>query len=167
MGTVVLLVGGVAAYFASKFADKFAVPLIAAWCGGIITFLLIGPTKIPGGAKLAILVLVAVITAYFSYKDTVQRYVKSVGTALIGSFILFYGIGRYVGGYPQIISTQSGSGGSIEDIAIDNLNSQMGTMALFYLGGTVLVAVLGTWVQLTYVVKEKEDEDDFMNSKNA
>ena len=33
---------------------------------------------------------------------------------------------------------------------------------LFYLGGTIAFAVLGTWVQLTYVQKIVEEEEDFM-----
>lgn len=147
----------------SKFADKFAVPLISGFCGGIIAFMLIGGFHIPGGAKLAIVAVIAAATVYYSYK--VQRYVKSAGTACIGAFILFNGIGKYVGGYPQIMSVQSEGGA--EDQAIEALNNEVGALALFYLGGTIAFTVLGTWFQLTYVIKKEEDKDDFMNQEDA
>jgi hypothetical protein len=165
IGAVVVAIGGVASYYMAKFADKFAIPLISAWCGGIATFMIIGATKMPGGVKLVVIVAVAGAAAYYTKK--IQRYVKSVGTALIGSFILFNGIGKYVGGYPQIISTQSESDAG--NAAIEEANKEMGAMALFYLGGTVAFTVLGTWVQLTYVIKkeEEQEEDDFTNAKYA
>jgi hypothetical protein len=160
LGVVVFALGGAFSYFMSRFANKFAVPLISGWCGGIISFMLIGGMKMPGPAKLLIIALVAGATVYYSYK--VQRFVKSAGTAMIGAFILFNGIGNYVGGYPSIMSTQSEGGA--EDAAIEKLNSKDGAMALFYLGGTVAFTALGTWFQLTYVEKKVEDKDDFMNS---
>lgn len=163
LGVVVFALGGVGSYYMSRFADKFAVPLISGWCGGIVSFMLIGGIKMPGAAKLVIIAMVAGATVYYSYK--VQRFVKSAGTAMIGAFILFNGIGKYVGGYPSIMSAQSE--GEAEDAAIEKLNSNAGAMALFYLGGTVAFTILGTWFQLTYIQKVKEDEDDFMNKEDA
>lgn len=163
LGVVVCALGAVGSYLMARFADKFAVPLISGWCGGIIAFMLFGGFKIPGTVKLIIIALVSGATVYYSYK--VQRFVKSAGTAMIGAFILFNGIGKYVGGYPSLVSGQSESGA--EDAALEKLNSEAGAMALFYLGGTVAFTVLGTWFQLTYVQKKAEEEDDFMNSKES
>ena len=163
LGVVVLILGILASYYLAKFADKYAVPLISGYVGGVIAFMLIGGVKIPAAAKLATIVVVAATTVYYSYK--VQRFVKSAGTACIGAFILFNGIGKYVGGYPAIMGVQSE--GDAETKAIEELNSKEGAMVLFYLGGTIAFTILGTWVQMTYVQVKEEEEDDFMNSKDA
>jgi hypothetical protein len=166
IAAVIFLVGAVASYYMAKFADNFAVPMISTWCGGIIAFMLISATKVPPYGKFAIIIFVAGTAGYYSYK--VQRFVKSAGTALIGSFILFNGIGKYAGGYPNLMdmTPADGSDGA-QSAAMEKLKEEMGAMAMFYIGGTIFVAILGTWVQLTYVSKAKEDEDDFMNSKDA
>jgi MFS family permease len=163
LGAVVFILGGVFSYFMARFADKYAVPLISGWCGGIISFMVIGGLSLPGPAKILIIAMVAGATVHYSYK--VQRFVKSAGTAMIGAFILFNGIGNYVGGYPSIMSTQSEGGA--EDAALENLNSKEGAMALFYLGGTVAFTALGTWFQLSYIVKKVYKEDDFMNPDDS
>jgi hypothetical protein len=164
LGVVVFALGGTGAYFMARFADKFAVPLIAGWCGGIVSFMLIGSTKIPGPAKLLVIAMVAGATVYYSYK--VQRFVRSAGTAMIGAFLLFNGIGNYVGGYPSIMSAKSEGDG--DDAAIAELNAKSGgAMAFFYLGGTIAFTALGTWFQLTYVETKVYEEDDFMNEKDA
>lgn len=108
VGVLFIALGGVIAYYMARFADKFAVPLISGWVGGIIGFMLIGATKMPGAAKILIISVVAGAAGYYSFK--VQRYVKSAGTAIIGAFILFRGIGNYVGGYPEIMAHQVSDG---------------------------------------------------------
>ena len=125
--------------------------------------MLIGAIKMPDLARFAIVLLAAFATVWYSYK--VQRFIKSAGTAMIGAFILFYGIGNYVGGYPKLMSSKSD--GEAESEAMEDLNSNAGAMALFYLGGTIAFFALGTWVQLTYVEKKVYDEDDFMNEQDA
>lgn len=161
LGIVVLGLGGVAAYYAARFADKFAVPLISGWVGGIFAFMIIGATGLPGGAKMLIVAAFAAASGYYSYK--VQRYVKSAGTAIIGAFILFNGIGKFVGGYPEMMSDHAaGADTAAMDDAIAQMDDKEKGMAAFYLVGTVAFGVLGTWFQLTYVQKVEEEEGDFM-----
>jgi hypothetical protein len=33
-----------------------------------------------------------------------NRYIKSVGTAFVGSFLMMYGLGQELGGFPPIFS---------------------------------------------------------------
>jgi len=162
IGLVVAALGGVAAYYMAKFADKYAVSLISGWVGGIVGLMVIGATHIPGGAKLAIIAVFALAAGYYSFK--VRRYMKSAGTAIIGSFILFRGIGNYVGGYPEVMSSAAHADGNTQASvdAIAALDNEAKGYFLFYLGGTIAFAVLGTWVQLTYVEKKEEDSEDFM-----
>lgn len=101
VGCLIFAVGLVTAYYMSKFADKFAVPLISGWCGFILSFMIVGGIHaIPSLARLAIVGVLALAAAYYSFK--VQRFIKSAGTGLIGSFLLFNGISKYAGGYPEI-----------------------------------------------------------------
>ena len=160
VGVVLFALGGVVAYYMARFADKYAVSLITGWVGGIVGFMFIGATPMPAPAKILIIAALAGAAGYYSFK--VQRYMKSAGTAIIGSFILFRGIGNYVGGYPEVMS-HHGSGESDQvDAALEKMNDEEKGYFLFYLGGTIAFAVLGTWVQLTYVQKIEEEEEDFM-----
>ena len=165
VGVVLFALGGVVAYYMARFADKYAVSLISGWVGGIIGFMFIGATPMPAPAKILIIAVLAGAAGYYSFK--VQRYMKSAGTAIIGSFILFRGIGNYVGGYPEVMS-HHGSGESDQvDAALEKMNDEEKGYFLFYLGGTIAFAVLGTWVQLTYVEKKKEEDEDFMKQEDA
>lgn len=164
IGVVVAALGGVAAYYMARFADKFAVSLISAWVGGICGFMVIGATHMPGGAKLFIIAIVAFAAGYYSFK--VQRYMKSAGTAIIGAFILFRGIGDFVGGYPEVMSSAAHEDDSqAVDKAIAEMDDEAKGFFLFYLGGTIAFAVLGTWVQLTYV--QKVEDEDFMKQEDS
>lgn len=148
IGVVLFALGGVIAYYSAKFADKFAVSLIAGWCGGIFGFMTVGATTIPPLAQTFIVLAIAAAAAYYSFK--VKRYIKSGGTAIIGAFILFNGIGKYAGGYPSFNKSHSDDETSAQK-ALEDMSDEQKGMALFYLAGTIAFAVLGTWVQLTYV----------------
>ena len=166
VGVGIAAVGGVAAYYLTRFADRFAVPIISGWCGAIVTFMIVGPIQMPGLAKTGVVILVAGTAAWYSYK--IQRFVKSVGTALIGSFLLFNGLGKYIGHYPSLMDTNA------EDLnsdaaqeALEKMKDDVGLWALFYIGGTVVFTIFGTWFQMTYVSKKDKDDYDMMDKDDS
>jgi zinc transporter ZupT len=46
IGIVGMIVGGVAAYYLTKFANAYFLPIMAFACGGIATFMLTTPMKL-------------------------------------------------------------------------------------------------------------------------
>ena len=104
IGVLGVIVGVVAAKFLVKFAHKYLVPIIAFVCGSLTAFLLTSAISSKGNLKYVKVAIdggVGGIAAYFSWR--VQQYIKTVGTACIGSFMLFKGIGNYVGGFPKLL----------------------------------------------------------------
>ena len=99
-----IIVGAVAAKYLIKFAHKFLVPIIAFVCGSLTAFLLTSAISSKGNMKYVKIAIdggAGGVAAFFAHR--VQRYIKTVGTACIGSFMLFKGIGNYVGGFPKLL----------------------------------------------------------------
>lgn len=155
-----ILGGGGLAFVAGRFVDQWAASLIAAFCGGLVPFMLLGPLKLKVSVRVPIVLVFAVAAAYLSQKY--NKFIKSAGTATIGGFFFMYGVGRYLGGFPGV--------SSVDDETDEALNKEGYTVlsAIAYIIGMVLVAALGTFVQLKYIhlevnteEKVEDDKDDF------
>ena len=105
IGVLGIIIGCVAAKYLINFATKYLVPIIAFVCGSLAAFMLTAGLPLKGNQakyiKIAIDGAVGGVCAYFSHR--VQKYIKTVGTAVIGSFMLFKGIGYYLGGFPKLL----------------------------------------------------------------
>lgn len=103
-----IVLGVLAAYYLTVLIDKFALPILAAACAGIMIFVTLGQIKkIPKAVLYLTVALGAGLGFYFANK--VQKFIKSAGTAIIGSFLLFRGIGNYVGNFPTILDGSHGA----------------------------------------------------------
>ena len=112
--------------------------------------------------KIAIDGAVGGVCAYFSHR--VQKYIKTVGTAVIGSFMLFKGIGNYLHGFPKLLDAIQT--GEIDEHELNQAyEGKLGQRALAYLAGIVVTAVLGSFVQLKVTCKEQAEEDDMMSKE--
>jgi len=102
IGTVVfgVIVGLVVSILVAKFAKKYAVPVLAAWSGATICMMILSPIKLHNLVKFLIIFFVAVISIVIGLKF--NRKIKALGTAIIGSGILMFGIGNYAGGFPML-----------------------------------------------------------------
>lgn len=162
IGIIGIILGFVAAKYLINFASKFLVPIIAFVCGSLVAFMFTASLPLEGDLQYIKIVIDGTVggaAAFFSHR--VQKYIKTVGTACIGSFMLFKGIGSFVGGFPKLLdSLQAG------DIDQDELNQayegKLGERAIGYLVGVVLTAIAGSFIQLKVTCKEIAD-DDMMN----
>lgn len=159
IGVVGLILGGVAAKYLINFAHKFLVPIIAFVCGSLAAFLFTSTLPLNGDLvflKIGIDGVVGGACAFFSHR--VQKYIKTVGTALIGSFMLYKGIGNYVGGFPKLLDALQS--GEIDQSELnDAYEGNMGQRAVLYLVGVVFTAILGSYIQLKVTCKEQADDD--------
>lgn len=159
IGVLGLILGGVAAKYLIKFAHKFLVPIIAFVCGSLAAFLFTSTLPLNGDLvflKIGIDGVVGGACAFFSHR--VQKYIKTVGTAIIGSFMLFKGIGNYAHGFPKLLDALQT--GEIDQSELnDAYEGNMGQRAVLYLVGVVLTAILGSYIQLKVTCKEQADDD--------
>lgn len=150
-----LAIGGAVGYWSYKFSKKFAVSLIAAWCGIVLGVTLIKLAKLRfTGASVVGSILGGIAGFYIGLKT--RRLVKSVGTALIGSFLFVRGIGAYAGGYPSETDLRTATA---DPTGVNNA-------IVAYFGGFVVMTIGCSVFQLWYFrddEKETEDEDAFAN----
>jgi len=160
-----VLGGGALAYYSGRFVDMWAIPLIAGFCGGLVPFMLLGPLHLKSYVRLPIVFICAGVAVYLS--KVLNKFIKSAGTAIIGSFFLMYGVGRYAGGFPDIASADTDS--SESKIKVSLGHGSDAKKAVGYIVGMVVCSVLGTFIQLKYIASDddQKDADDFMNKTDS
>lgn len=154
------------AWFGAKFADKWSTVVLAVWVGVVLVIILCSAASIKDNTAKAVLCTLGGLAGW-KFGQSNKKYIKSIGTALIGSFMLAYGIAQEVGGFPPIFETA----GTIE---IDGVNTELDdeqietlSVTAAYLGGILFFTCLGGFVQLKYITADDEDEDDMMNKDFA
>lgn len=68
-------------------------------------FLITKPVISNNKVQMVVVLIAAGAAAWFSNK--VQRYIKTIGTAIIGAFLLARGVGEYAGGFPKLLDQVS------------------------------------------------------------
>jgi hypothetical protein len=103
------------------------------FCAGCaITFILVTPIHINSHIKTGIIFVCGIAGAYIG--RAFDKYIKSAGTAIIGSVVLMNGIGSYVGGFPDLFTNHV----EIPDSGAEQQKfwGYIVGMILFALGGT-------------------------------
>ena len=97
---IALILGLVGGYLAFKFAKAWAVSVLAAWAGIAIFVPL---TKVLGLTKSYYTIAGAVVGAGLGFYigKRYNKFVRSAGTAIVGSFLTVRSLGSYIGGYPN------------------------------------------------------------------
>lgn len=106
--------------------------------------------------KIAIDGVVGAAAAYFSHR--VQKYIKTIGTASIGSFMLMKGIGSYAGGFPKLLDSFQ-SANLDEDELNKAMEGNLGQRAILYFVGVIATAALGSYIQLNITCKDQASDD--------
>ena len=142
--------GGAFGYWSYKFSKKYAVSVIAAGCGIVAGIFLIklGKLKFKGATFIGA-ILGAAGGFYIGHKT--RRFVKSVGTSLIGSFLFVRGVGTYAGGYP--------SETAVVDDAKDG-DLQVSNNIIAYFGGFLVMTIGCSVFQLWYFRDDDKDVDE-------
>lgn len=162
------IVGAALAYYSLNFANKYAASLLAGWCGGALVALLLTPiTSLDGKIKLVLIILAATVSIYFAKR--VNKHIKSVGTAIIGSFFMMHGLGQYLGGFPPILNTTSDL--EINGKSYDDTLNNISAAYILYLLGFIFFSALGSYIQMKFVAHDDfelfGDNDDMMNPKHG
>jgi len=141
------LLGCLAVYFAYRVAKGWATAILGAWAGiaiGVTLIKLFGVENII--VTLVTALLFGALGVYVGKKY--NRFIRSVGTAIIGSFLLVRGIGSYAGGYPGMNFANDAQTG----------DAQWTPAIIGYAVGTVVFAIVGSIVQ-GKLFKHDDDED--------
>jgi hypothetical protein len=151
------IVGGIASYYLTRVARQYTTLMMGFCAGCSIVFILITPVPLNSQIKTGIIFACGILGAYIG--RTFDMYIKSAGTAIIGSVILMNGVGSYVGGFPELFTDKI-----VIPESADEQKKFWG-----YIVGMILFAISGTFVQLKYVTENINgvDEDDFTNKSNA
>merc|ERR1711998_382184 len=138
-----LIASGVGAFYLTKLLDRYLISITAGVCGGLVTFMVLGPMRLPTAATIVFSLAVGGVTAYFA--DYVHKYIKTVGTALIGAFMFVRGIGTFevFGKYPSIFNKVT-EGKDLDNMGTENL----GKSALGYLACMIFFTCAGSYVQI-------------------
>lgn len=98
-----IILGGVAAYYFTKFAKKWGTTILGAMTGAILTVMIISPmVKNNNGLVIGLLVLDAVIGGFVGFKF--NRYVRVYSTSIIGAGLLAIGVNSFLGGLPDLLN---------------------------------------------------------------
>ena len=157
---VALLAGILAGWLAFKFAKAWAVSLLAAWAG-IAVFVPL--TKVLGLTKTYFTIGGAVIGACIGFYvgKRFNKEVRSVGTAIVGSFLTVRSLGSYIGGYPN--ETDLVDGATKGQVTYD-------PAIIGYIAGMIVLAIIGTIVQMKFFkeeVAEGDKENEFSNEEES
>jgi len=102
IGLIIVAIGiGLgAAYISYKLTSRFAIPIIAGGAGGFGFKLISNVIGIRNEyAAIGILFVGILAGVYLGYK--LNEFVKTFGTAFLGSYILIRGAGFFFGGFPE------------------------------------------------------------------
>jgi len=161
------IVGALAAYFGYQIAQGYAASIVAGAVGACIAIMLTGGVK-NKTVKLGI-IFVSIFAGIYIGK-MYNKYVKSIGTAVIGATMLMVGVAQYDPEAPEIFASGSIKSENGEDVFdLDEIKSDKKVAGRWigYIGGFIVVSGLGSFVQLKYVASDDEDEDDMMNKDFA
>lgn len=157
LGVIVaaLGLGALIAYFTNKITKKLIVPILGA-VSGIVVFLMIAKIfSFNKGLYNTLFAIAGAILGWFlGFKfDSI---IKSLSTALIGSFLLVRGIGCYAPGYPSEFNVSS---------IATNPNQNIETIG--YLAAFVILAIAGFIYQAktTKTQEEANEDDEFLNQE--
>lgn len=153
---VCIILGGAAAYFSYKLTKAYSVQIIGAIVGVVLLLMLSKLLKLKEAYLSLVFAIIGALAGWF-LADKLRKFIKAAGTALIGSFLLVRGIGCYAPGYPDEFSINAKS-------IVKNPNENMELIG--YLLGFIVLAVIGTIVQLRVFRVEEEDEDDNFKSED-
>lgn len=161
IGIVGVIAGGVGAFYLTKFLDKFLLPIMAGVCGGLSAFMLISPMGLPAIAAIILAAGAGGLAAYFAHY--IHKYIKTIGTALIGAFMFVRGIGMFelFGKYPSVFNHAAEG-----DADVEEMQKNIGKSALGYLACMIFFTALGSFVQLKYTCVDVAD-DDMMKVEDA
>jgi len=156
VGTFIVgsLIGLLAAYFFTRFAEKWGTTLLGAMTGVILTFLLLSQMIRNDNILLVVVIVLALLGGYAGFKF--NRYIRVYSTSIIGAGLLAIGANSFFGGL-KFLNLK------VKDQDL----KQVTPIYAAYLVGFIFISASGIFVQLKYTYKEKPKDNDFMDQQYA
>jgi len=92
--------GAIFAYGSYKFLKSYAIPILAGFAGFMVGTMVLASFDIPNVAKTAVLAIMVGASIFVGKKF--NKYIKTSGTAVIGSGIFLAGVNSFAGGMPNL-----------------------------------------------------------------
>jgi hypothetical protein len=89
-----------AAYYSRKFAHRFASIFLCGWIAGTLSVMILTLFGTGGKVKLALTLAACICGAMVG--RMFNREVRVLGTSMVGAFMISYGLGQYIGGFPSL-----------------------------------------------------------------
>jgi hypothetical protein len=135
---LITFIGVTAAYKSTKFSDYYSHNLIAAMASGFGVFILLRPILIISQIIKTCIIICAIFFAAYNC-HLAKRYIKAIGTAFIGSFLLMHGISIYAGGLPSLINIE---------ITESTKNTSVTNQMIGYVFAMIFCTGIGGFIQL-------------------
>jgi len=139
-----IILGALVGKVAWNFIKNWVVSIMAAAACTVLILMLLGVADVNNGyAKVGAIVVGIFVGGYIGKK--LNKPIKTFGTAFIGAFLVVRGVSFFVGGWP----------GEDEEPGVKAHNAMFA-----YLGGFIVLFIVGALVQLRMIRDEDIDDDD-------
>ena len=163
---IAIIVGLVLGYFVAKYKDKFFGIIMGALLGYIIGQILynLALNRINiNQTALQIIVYVLCIGVCIALSILLFNIVTIFATALIGAYAVIRGISIFAGGFPNETTIAD----LVKNEETEQLKKLLTWIVYLYLGGWVILFVIGLVVQIKIFAADKEEEKNKETTKEG
>ncbi len=163
---IAIIVGLVLGYFVAKYKDKFFGIIMGALLGYIIGQILynLALNRINiNQTALQIIVYVLCIGVCIALSILLFNIVTIFATALIGAYAVIRGISIFAGGFPNETTIAD----LVKNDETEQLKNLLTWIVYLYLGGLVILFVIGLVVQIKIFAADKEEEKNKETTKEG
>ena len=164
---IAIIVGLVLGYFVAKYKDKFFGIIMGALLGYIIGQILynLALNRITGLDQkyLQIIVYVLCIGVCIALSILLFNIVTIFATALIGAYAVIRGISIFAGGFPNETTIAD----LVKNEETEQLKKLLTWIVYLYLGGWVILFVIGLVVQIKIFAADKKEEKNKETTKEG
>ena len=163
---IAIIVGLVLGYFVAKYKDKFFGIIMGALLGYIIGQILynLALNRINiNQTALQIIVYVLCIGVCIALSILLFNIVTIFATALIGAYAVIRGISIFAGGFPNETTIAD----LVKNEETEQLKDLLTWIVYLYLGGWVILFVIGLVVQIKIFAADKEEEKNKEKTKEG
>ena len=163
---IAIIVGLVLGYFVAKYKDKFFGIIMGALLGYIIGQILynLALNRINiNQTALQIIVYVLCIGVCIALSILLFNIVTIFATALIGAYAVIRGISIFAGGFPNETTIAD----LVKNEETEQLKNLLTWIVYLYLGGWVILFVIGLVVQIKIFAADKEEEKNKEKTKEG
>lgn len=140
----------------------YGASIIAFCLGGVIAAVVTAAAQVQDNMVKSVVIILACLLGFY-LGQTYNKYMKSIGTAILGAFLISRGVASYDPKAPSIFTTGSLK---VDDVEFD-ADQLKDKRTIAYLAFVVVFSCIGSFVQLKFIAPPDEDKDDMFHPDNA